>query len=259
MLSNERYLSRGDGNYYFDVYLFDNGFDNYNGTDGVYKKGTGFFDDKIVDIVKEHVFPDFFDAILGGGGYDVFHVYEIDQRTGAKNKKATLKYNDFKNYLLKNYLGWTNTNTANKCAKAASAQKGQIQQSSNNYVTEESVKQIVFLWNNYHNTKDIYNLSRLYSNIVDYYKSNYSPNKIIDSKNKLFEKYPDFKQEISNLSVESISNYYKISFDKTVWTDLQNAPKIYPSYLHVKMIDGSWKIVTESDLITDKNLNKKKK
>ena len=38
---------------------------------------------------------------------------------------------------------------------------------------------------------------------------------------------------------------------------MQNAPKTYPSYLYVKMIDGSWKIITESDQITDENLKGK--
>ena len=66
------------------------------------------------------------------------------------------------------------------------------------------------------------------------------------------------KQEISGFSVEKTAADYRISFDKKVWADLQSALKVYPSYLHVKKIDGSWKIVTESDLITDKNLSKMK-
>lgn len=75
----------------------------------------------------------------------------------------------------------------------------------------------------------------------------------------MLAKYPNFKQEISNVTVIKTPSDYEVLFDSKVWTDLQDAPKIYPSYLHVKMIDGSWKIVTESDLITDKNLSKKKK
>ncbi|MBQ8957807.1 MAG: hypothetical protein IJ057_04825 [Bacteroidales bacterium] len=71
-------------------------------------------------------------------------------------------------------------------------------------------------------------------------------------------KYPEFRQEISNVLVEKISDYYRISFDKKVWTDSNKAPKTYPSYLDVKMVGRSWVIITEGDKVTDENLRKKK-
>lgn len=255
-LSYERYLSRGDGSCYFDVYFFDNGYENYDGI-CVKKKGTGFLDDIVVDVVKEYVLPDFLDVIFGGGGYDIFHVYEIDKRTGEKKEVATLKYKELKNYLLINYLGWTSSSTINQQPKSIASQNGQTQQKVNKPESEELVTQVAFLWSNYHNTKDNNNLLSLYASQVNYYQSNYSKEQIKASKEKMWNKYPAFKQEISELSVEDKTSYYIISFDKKVWTDLQSEPKTYPSYLHVKMIDGSWKIITESDLVTDKNLSKK--
>ena len=74
----------------------------------------------------------------------------------------------------------------------------------------------------------------------------------------MLNKYPDFRQEISNVIVKNESSYYAVYFDNKVWTNLQNAPKSYPSYLYVKMIDCSWKIIAESDQVTDENLRGKK-
>lgn len=101
-------------------------------------------------------------------------------------------------------------------------------------------------------------MSSLYAKQVNYYQSSYTKEQIKASKEKLLNKYPEFRQEISNVLVEKISDHYRISFDKKVWTDSNKAPKTYPSYLDVKMIDGSWAILTEGDKVTDENLRKKK-
>jgi len=128
---------------------------------------------------------------------------------------------------------------------------------SNTIITE--IKQVAYSWSESHNGRDLLQLSSLYAPQVNYYQSNYSREQIKASKEKLMNKYPDFKQEISNVTVEEGASYYKISFDKKVWTDLQKEPKTYPSYLYVNLVDGTWKIIAESDLVTDKNLSRKKK
>lgn len=126
-------------------------------------------------------------------------------------------------------------------------------------VSLTEINQVAYSWSEAHNSRNLLQLSSLYASQVNYYQSKYSREQIKASKEKLMNKYPDFKQEISNVTVEKETSYYKISFDKKVWTDLQKEPKTYPSYLHVNMVDGTWKIITESDLVTDKNLSKKKK
>lgn len=117
--------------------------------------------------------------------------------------------------------------------------------------------QTLNLWTLYHNIKDVKSLCSLYADKVYYYQSDYSKEQIRSSKKKLMKKYPRFKQEISNVKIEPLSNQFKITFDKTVWTETEENPEVYPSYLYMEMIDGKWKIITESDLITDASLDKK--
>jgi hypothetical protein len=156
----------------------------------------------------------------------------------------------------------TNSRTTENISQSSNITKTRNSSSSSSQETAvnyDDIKQIAYLWSDYHNDRNISRLVSLYAPQTNYYQSNYSREQIETSKEKLLNKYPDFKQEISNINIEKASTCYIVSFDKKVWTDLENAPKVYPSYLHVKMIDGGWKIITESDLITDKNLKKKKK
>ena len=124
------------------------------------------------------------------------------------------------------------------------------------YNPESTLIQIANKWSLLHNEHDANNLSLLYANQVNYYQSTYTRDQIRASKEKLLNKYPEFRQEISNLSMEKSSDCYRISFDKKVWTDLNKAPKTYPSYLEVKLVDGAWVIITEGDRVTDENLRK---
>ena len=149
-----------------------------------------------------------------------------------------------------------NVSQSSNITETRNSSSSSSQETTVNY---DDIKQIAYLWSDYHNDRNISRLVSLYAPQTNYYQSNYSREQIKTSKEKLLNKYPDFKQEISNVTIEKTSTYYIVSFDKKVWTDLENAPKIYPSYLHIKMIDGGWRIITESDLITDKNLSKKKK
>lgn len=96
VLSYVRYYSRGKGDLYFDVHI-ENGYEDYTCTGGIYKKGTGYVDDKIVDIDYDPFYSFF---------YSIYHINEIDQRTGTPKNVANLSGNELKRYLLKNYLGW---------------------------------------------------------------------------------------------------------------------------------------------------------
>lgn len=149
-----------------------------------------------------------------------------------------------------------NVSQSSNITETRNSSSSSSQETTVNY---DDIKQVAYLWSDYHNDRNISRLVSLYAPQTNYYHSNYSREQIKTSKEKLLNKYPDFKQEISNVTIENASTYYIVSFDKKVWTDLENAPKTYPSYLHIKMIDGGWRIITESDLITDKNLSKKKK
>lgn len=264
-LERVKYLSK-NGNYYFSFYIDSDGNENIGYSTSIYKKGTGYLDDVVVEaslIDKNSIFEMLFSS-------DVYAIYQIDKATGVKNKTAEVPSSQLKAYLLNILYSLegsyddTPSKQQNNDASYNSTNENYYQDNSysnSNRTTDnssnESACQVAYLWSQYHNDRDINRLSSLYANQVTYYQSSYTIEQIKSSKEKLLNKYPDFRQEISNVSVKNESSYYAVYFDKKVWTDMQNAPKTYPSYLYVKMIDGSWKIITESDQITDENLKGK--
>ncbi|KAA5826443.1 hypothetical protein FPF71_06400 [Algibacter amylolyticus] len=129
-------------------------------------------------------------------------------------------------------------------------------QSENDEKSE--VIEILNNWNKFHNEKDILNLLKLYNENVFYYGQNKSLNYITKDKSKLFKKFNSFKQEnvrINELSRNLLNEEIKISFTKKVTIDSEE--KDYPSYLILKKENDTWKISTESDLITNKNISEK--
>lgn len=118
---------------------------------------------------------------------------------------------------------------------------------------------IVTRWSLIHNAKDIDRVSEIYADTVFYYQSSYTLSKVIESKQRLFDKNPLFYQECSNINITPIDGTtYRIEFEKKVWTDFSmDVNKTYPSYLVVSYVDSDWRITTESDLVTDRNLAKK--
>lgn len=118
---------------------------------------------------------------------------------------------------------------------------------------------LVNIWNNSHNNKDLASLSNVYAENVFYYGTNQEKTKIIDDKKRLLNKYSNFKQIVSDkdLEITKTENGKSISFTKNV--TFNSNQRDYPSYLVVSEINGKWKIVTESDLVTDKNIAKSSK
>ena len=116
-------------------------------------------------------------------------------------------------------------------------------------------------WNLVHNSKDIAGLCEVYADTVIFYQSTYPLSKVISSKQRLFDKNPNFHQEYDHLEILPVGDgYYRFNFDKMVWTDFADDDyKTYPSYLIVKRIGLNWKITAESDSITDANIAKRAK
>jgi len=133
--------------------------------------------------------------------------------------------------------------------------KETINESNSN---ENDLIKIVDRWNFAHNEKDVAVFSELYSKNVDFYKSLLSKNECIEKKIKLFKKHPDFYQQIYGKIevINSDKSEIKLSFIKKVTIDGKTID--YPSYLLIKQIDGRNYIVTEGDMITDKNISKNK-
>jgi hypothetical protein len=123
-------------------------------------------------------------------------------------------------------------------------------------VTSDSaiVIQLVHDWNKAHLSKDVSIFSNLYGNNVLFYGTQLNKNSCIEKKLSLFKICPDFYQEIyGDIQVENQSDsVIKCSFLKRV--TINQKTKDYPSYLVLKKSGKSWKIITEGDLVTDKNL-----
>lgn len=120
------------------------------------------------------------------------------------------------------------------------------------------ISALVNEWNKAHASKDIEILSNLYDNSVLYYGTQIGKKSCIESKRSLFRKYPDYYQQIfGEIRSEKISKTeVKCSFVKRV--TFNQKTKDYPSYLIFSKKQDDWKITTEGDLVTDKNLAKAK-
>lgn len=116
------------------------------------------------------------------------------------------------------------------------------------------LKQLVHDWNEAHETKDASVFLDLFDSSVLYYGTNQSKDSCVELKLSHFKKYPDFQQQIfGEIQVESVGDKkIKCSFLKRVTAN--HVAKDYLSYLIFKQTGESWKIVSESDAVTDKNL-----
>ncbi len=120
-----------------------------------------------------------------------------------------------------------------------------------------NLKKLVADWNKAHSSKDVGVFSSLFDNSILYYGVQQDKNTCIESKLVFFKKYPDFYQQIyGDIQIEKINDKeVKCSFVKRV--TVKQATSDYPSYLTFKKYTDNWRIVTEGDLVTYKNLAKK--
>jgi predicted ester cyclase len=120
---------------------------------------------------------------------------------------------------------------------------------------EISPVELVEIWNDANNNKDINAMKKLYDSVVHFYQRTYSADECIKSKIAYFEKYPDFRQSIEgNLFVDSIKEgFVRINFMKM--TVINNEASKVAAYLVFNCHDGVWKIYAESDLTTDRLLS----
>ena len=121
------------------------------------------------------------------------------------------------------------------------------------------IKQLVQDWNNAHTTKDSAAFSHLYDANILYYGSHITKQQCVDKKINFLSKNPTYFQNINgDISVDSIGdNGWKCTFSKRV--TLKGNSKDFPSYLIFRKVNTQWKIVTEGDLITDRNIENKNK
>lgn len=126
-------------------------------------------------------------------------------------------------------------------------------------VSNSELKNLVYSWNNAHGSKDISEFAMLYNDVVKYYGTDLDRNSCIVHKMDFFKKNPEYSQQvIGEIQLDFLSDSeVKCSFLKKV--SMRNKNLDFPSYLVFKKVEGKWKIVEESDLITDGNLSRREK
>ena len=121
---------------------------------------------------------------------------------------------------------------------------------------EDEIKEMVNIWNEASSNADFDTLEKILADKIEYYQTTVSRDYYIKDQKKFFEKNPVYGQVLKgNIKVEKISNkQVKAEFVKEVTT--KKGIKDYPSYLVFEKINGEWKIILESDLVSDANIRK---
>lgn len=122
-------------------------------------------------------------------------------------------------------------------------------------VNTKDMALLVEEWNIVHNGRALDGFFTLYADSLLFYTEQLPRFKAIRLKKEMFKKKPDFRQRIiTDITISAYENQIiKCDFTKEVWDN--SKWKSYPSYLLVKFIDNQFRIVGESDYLTDKRLN----
>lgn len=125
--------------------------------------------------------------------------------------------------------------------------------------SEQEVKEMVELWNKASSNGDFTVLENMLADKIEYYQQTVTRDYYIKDQKKFFEKNPVYGQVIKgDIDIQQISDtQYKAEFVKEVTT--KKGTKDYPSYLVFKKIGNEWKLILESDMVSDENIEKKKK
>ena len=124
---------------------------------------------------------------------------------------------------------------------------------------EEQIKEMVNIWNEASSNADFDTLEKILGDKIEYYQSSVTKAYYISDQKKFFEKNPVYGQKIKgDITVTQISNkQVKAEFIKEVTT--KKDTKDYPSYLIFANVNGEWKLILESDKVSDANAENQKK
>ena len=122
--------------------------------------------------------------------------------------------------------------------------------SCNNQNKETNFDDLVIKWNNAISSKNIEKLSSMYYNTILYYNVIKTKNDCISDKLDFYKKNQDFTQEIlGEIVTNKIDDKVKCEFIKRV--NINDESTEYSSYLIFRKINNQWKIISESDLLSD--------
>ena len=184
------------------------------------------------------------------GDYTIYvpHVYE---ETG-EYPCAFLRYADIKHLL---------TDEA-KALLGLSQQAPSLNEpepASDPQVNAELFRVYLKSWDDLHNLRQNDDFVYDYTPNVDYYGTKMTKQKVQQSKVASLQKTPDYEQVSYRLKATKTDDcHVRCDFQKRTVT--HGKTRVYPSYLiYVTEDNGlSWQIERESDLVTDKNLQKQR-
>ena len=135
---------------------------------------------------------------------------------------------------------------------------GNIKKIGNKKSVEEQIKEMVNIWNDASSNADFDTLERILGDRIDYYQSIVSKSYYIADQKRFFQKNPVYSQRIiGEIIVTQLSNgQMQAEFVKEVSTSQD--VKTYPSYLVFENVNSEWKLVVESDTVSDNNIAKMK-
>lgn len=150
------------------------------------------------------------------------------------------------------------TNTSVNQNQVEKNEKNTEETATSEKTTEEEIREMVELWNNASSNGDLATLESILADKIEYYQSTVTRDYYIKDQKKFFEKNPVYGQVIKgDIDVEKISDtQYKATFVKEVTS--KNGVNEYPSYLVFRKNGDEWKLVLESDKVSDQNLKKQK-
>jgi hypothetical protein len=120
---------------------------------------------------------------------------------------------------------------------------------------ETSLTELVNIWNEANNNKDITVLRSLYDSVVHFYQHKYTIDECIKHKIEYFEKYPGFTQIVEGkIFIDSVKGgHVRTNFTKMTVKDGEK--ETVAAYLVFVRRNNAWKIYVESDLQTDRLLS----
>ncbi len=148
----------------------------------------------------------------------------------------------------------TTHETIDETIEQSSYDAGQISDELYNLLVEK-----IDQWDKGHKLGETYWLYPLYANHVFFYGEMRSQEKVFEIIDETLNKTDGFAQNSSNFNMLRLSdNSVRCDFDKHTYNS-NGRVGYYPSYLRFEKIDGDWVIVEESDVITDRNLRKRRR
>ena len=152
-----------------------------------------------------------------------------------------------------------NSNKSDNKEETVKKEKTEETENTKEKSVEEQIKEMVNIWNEASSNADFDTLEKILGDKIEYYQSSVTKAYYISDQKKFFEKNPIYGQKIKgDITVTQISNkQVKAEFIKEVTT--KKGTKDYPSYLIFANVNGEWKLILESDKVSDTNAENQKK